>query len=302
MNYELHFLTNVSTRREKSRRGREQLSLGNGEASWYNEPIESHGKHRSGRPPPSRMKLALISDVHANLEALQAVLQVIKQEGVDLILHLGDLVGYNANPRECIDLIGEHNVLCVIGNHDRAVLDLSLAEEFNLLAYQAAIWSERQLAASHRQFLQQLPLNRIIQDQFLACHGNPLNPDAYISLHFQGKQALNLLRREFSPATICFFGHTHRRAVWYRDVRGKVAQLAISAEPMPLERENLYLINPGSVGQPRNRIPLASLAIFDTSAYVLRYKLVPYNITAAQNKILAANLPTYLAERLAEGV
>jgi putative phosphoesterase len=256
----------------------------------------------SGRPTIGGMKLALISDVHANLEALQAVLQALTREDVDLILHLGDLVGYNANPRECIDLVREHEILCVLGNHDRAVLNPGLAEDFNILAYQAVIWSEQQLTDKHRVFLQQLPLNRIIQDRFLVCHGNPINPDAYISLHFQGKHVLNMLRRDFSPATICFFGHTHRRAVWYRDIRGKVAQLPISEEPIRLDQENLYLINPGSVGQPRNRIPLASWAIFDTSEFILQFKLVPYNIDAAQRKILAANLPAYLAERLAEGV
>lgn len=248
------------------------------------------------------MKLALLSDVHANLEALKAVLAALWQEPVDIILHLGDLVGYNANPRECIELIMEHNVLCVMGNHDRAVLDPSRAEDFNILAYQAVLWSEQQLSQAHRLFLQQLPLNRIIQDQFLACHGNPINPDAYISLHFQGKQALNMLRRDFAPATVCFFGHTHRRAVWYRDVRGKVAQLPITEEIIPLDRENLYLINPGSVGQPRNRIPWASFAIFDTTRFLLQYKLVPYDIGVTQRKILAANLPAYLAERLAEGI
>lgn len=255
-----------------------------------------------GRFTIGSMKLALISDVHANLEALEAVFQALAAENVDLILHLGDLVGYNASPRECIDLILEHQVLCVVGNHDRAVLDTSLAEAFNILAYQAVIWSEQQLTERHRVFLQQMPLTRIIQDRFLICHGTPINPDAYISHHFQGKQVLNMLRRDFSPATVCFFGHTHRRALWYRDIRGKVAQLPVSEHPIRLDPENLYLINPGSVGQPRNHIPLASCAIFDTSEFVLQFKLVQYNIDAAQRKILAAKLPTYLAERLAEGV
>jgi putative phosphoesterase len=248
------------------------------------------------------MKLALISDVHANLEALEAVLQSIEQEGVDLILNLGDLVGYNANPRECVDLIRQHNVLCVAGNHDRAVLDPALAQDFNIIAYQAVIWSAHQLTGEHKAFLQQLPISRVIQDHFLACHGTPVSPDAYISHHFQGKRVLNMLHRELNPVTVCFFGHTHRRAVWYRDVRGKVAQLPISEQKFHLEQDNLYLLNPGSVGQPRNRIPLASYAVFDTAEFVLQYKLVPYNIGSAQSKILAANLPPYLAERLAEGV
>ena len=134
------------------------------------------------------MKLALIADVHANLEALEAVLQAIARENVDHIIHLGDLVGYNANPRECIDLICQHNVLCVAGNHDRAILDPTLAQDFNILAYQAVIWSCQQLTDKHKDFLRQLPVTRIIQDRFLACHGNPVSPDAYISHHFQGKR------------------------------------------------------------------------------------------------------------------
>jgi putative phosphoesterase len=248
------------------------------------------------------MKLALISDVHANLEALEAVLHAIDREEVDLILHLGDLVGYNANPGECVDLICDRNILCVAGNHDRAVLDPALAQDFNIIAYQAVIWSGDQLTDQHKAFLRQLPLTRVIEEHFLACHGNPISPDAYISHHFQGKRVLNMLRQELNPATVCFFGHTHRRAIWFRDVRGKVAHLPVSEQLLHLDPANLYLINPGSVGQPRNGIPLASYAVFDTAAFILHYKLVPYNIGSAQSKILAANLPPYLAERLAEGI
>jgi putative phosphoesterase len=248
------------------------------------------------------MKLALMSDVHANLEALEAVLQAIAREGVDLIVHLGDLVGYNANPGECVDLIRGHHIVCVAGNHDRAVLDPALAQDFNLIAYQAVMWSAGQLTEDHKSFLRQLPITRMFEDRFLACHGTPVSPDAYISHHFQGKRVLNMLRRELSPVTVCFFGHTHRRAVWYRDVRGKVAHLPISEQQVHLDPNNLYLINPGSVGQPRNQIPLASYALFDTAAFVVQFKLVPYNIVSAQSKILAANLPSYLAERLASGV
>lgn len=248
------------------------------------------------------MKLALLSDVHANLEALEAVLADIDREEVELILHLGDLVGYNANPGECIDLICARNIQCVAGNHDRAVLDPVLAQDFNIIAYQAVIWSGGQLSDRHRAFLGKLPLTRTLENRFLACHGNPVSPDAYISHHFQGKRVLNMLRQEFNPATVCFFGHTHRRATWFRDVRGKVAHLPVSEQVVCLDPANHYLINPGSVGQPRNGIPLASYAVFDTAEFILQYKLVPYNIGSAQSKILAANLPPYLAERLAEGV
>lgn len=283
--------------------GLARLVLGNQLTAWYNN--KSHhfvaAAFRGGKKANS-MKLALISDVHANLEALEAVLQAIARDNVDLILHLGDLVGYNANPRECIDLICQHQIMCVAGNHDRAILDPTLAQDFNILAYQAVVWSGHQLDSRHKEFLRELPITLVLQDRFLACHGNPLSPDAYISHHFQGKRVLNLLRGELAPATVCFFGHTHRRAVWYRDVRGKVAQLNISDQEVKLDPENLYLINPGSVGQPRNHIPMASYALFDTVDFVLHHKLVPYNIGSAQSKILAAKLPPYLAERLAEGV
>lgn len=248
------------------------------------------------------MKVALISDIHANLEALEAVLAAIAAEGVDLIIHLGDLVGYNANPNECVALIREQKILCVAGNHDRAVLDSRLAQDFNLLAYQALIWSQEQLHPEHKKFLEHLPLTLIVAGQFLACHGTPDSPDTYISLHFQGKRVLNQLRRELAPLKICFFGHTHRRALWCRDPRGKVSQLPIADGAIPLDPECHYLINPGSVGQPRNRIPLASYAILDTDTYSVRFHLVPYDIHHAQAKILAAKLPPYLAERLAEGI
>ncbi len=248
------------------------------------------------------MKLALISDVHANLEALEAVLAAIAAEGVDLILHLGDLVGYNANPNECVALIRERGILCVAGNHDRAVIDARLAQDFNLIAYQALIWSQEQLTPDHKAFLQHLPVTLRVVDQFLACHGTPNSPDAYISLHFQGKRVLNQLRRELAPLKICFFGHTHRRALWCRDIRGKVFQVPLVEGPIPLDPECHYLVNPGSVGQPRNHIPLASYAVFDTETYAVHFRLVPYNIGQTQRKILAANLPPYLAERLASGI
>ena len=125
----------------------------------YNKLSLAVCSRTSGRRNVSSMKLALISDVHANLEALEAVLQAIDREEVDLILHLGDLVGYNANPGECVDLICDRNILCVAGNHDRAVLDPALAQDFNIIAYQAVIWSGGQLADRHKAFLASTAVN-----------------------------------------------------------------------------------------------------------------------------------------------
>ncbi len=248
------------------------------------------------------MKIAIISDIHANLEALRAVLAHIDREGVDLIVNLGDLVGYNANPRECLEVVQERGVMSVAGNHDRAATEPRLAEEFNLIAHQAILWTCAELEAGHKDYLNQLPPTRLIEGAFFACHGTPYSAEAYISYHFQAKRVLNLLRRELTPAMICFFGHTHRQAVWYRDVRGKVALQSLDSAKLLLQRDCHYLINPGSVGQPRNQIPAASYAVFDTVDYSVAFHFVPYDIACAQHKILAANLHPYLAERLAQGV
>ncbi|MDD3582324.1 MAG: metallophosphoesterase family protein [Desulfobacca sp.] len=249
------------------------------------------------------MKIALISDIHANLEALEQVLRAIDQEGVDLIVNLGDLVGYNANPNECLELIrGRGDILSVVGNHDQAVSNPNKAQDFNIIAYQVIMWSIDQIAADHLNFLGNLPLNQVIEKHYLACHGTPTCADTYISYLFQGRRVLNLLRRQLNPIQICFFGHTHKRALWYRDARGKVALQPLQPGKIYLDRECQYLINPGSVGQPRNHNPAASYAVFDTQDYSIQFKLVPYDIQQTQRKILAAKLHPYLAERLAQGI
>jgi diadenosine tetraphosphatase ApaH/serine/threonine PP2A family protein phosphatase len=149
------------------------------------------------------------------------------------------------------------------------------------------------------EFLRGLPLN-LTTTVFWACHGTPTNPDTYIAYHFQGKKVLRDLSR--GPGVrVCFFGHTHRRALWYRDVRGKVALHEIAGPKLVLPREGHYLINPGSVGQPRDGNPEAAYAVFDDQEFSIHFKSVPYDVSTAQRRILAAQLPPYLAERLAYG-
>jgi diadenosine tetraphosphatase ApaH/serine/threonine PP2A family protein phosphatase len=143
-------------------------------------------------------------------------------------------------------------------------------------------------------------LLRKLPGSFLACHGTPANPDTYIAYHFQGKRVLKELYQH-SDLRVCFFGHTHRRALWYRDIRGKVALRQIAATTMKLSPEEHYLINPGSVGQPRDGNPEAAYAIFDDQEFSIQFKSAPYDVRGAQRRILAAGLPPYLAERLALG-
>jgi diadenosine tetraphosphatase ApaH/serine/threonine PP2A family protein phosphatase len=246
------------------------------------------------------MRLAIIADIHSNLEALDRVLARIDLEGVEAILNLGDLVGYNASPNECLELLQSRNVWSLAGNHDLALLDPERAQHFNIIAYEALMWCRQQLRPEFVKFLHDLPLLREQSGSFLACHGTPASPDTYIAYHFQGKRVLKDLLH-YPRLRVCFFGHTHRRALWYRDIRGKVALRQISPDKVQLSPEEHYLINPGSVGQPRDGNPEAAYAIFDDEEFSIHFKSVPYDIGMAQRRILAAGLPPYLAERLAWG-
>lgn len=245
------------------------------------------------------MRLAIISDIHSNLEALQSVLPLIADEGVDAILNLGDIVGYNASPNECLELLHEKPVISLAGNHDLALLEVNRAENFNIIAYQALLWSREQVRPEYLDFFRSLPITREGKG-FIACHGTPTSTDAYISFHFQGKRVFNYLR-QLPQLRVCFFGHTHRRALWYRDIRGKIALQPIRPYKMRLDGNCLYLINPGSVGQPRDGNPQAAYAIFDDEDFSIHFKSAPYDVKTAQHRILKAGLPEFLAERLAQG-
>jgi diadenosine tetraphosphatase ApaH/serine/threonine PP2A family protein phosphatase len=245
------------------------------------------------------MRLAIIADIHSNLEALEAVLAQIRGEDVDAVLNLGDLVGYNASPNECLELLQGQNFFNLAGNHDLALLEPARAESFNIIAYQALMWSREQIHPGLLKILQALPLTQELGGRYLACHGTPTSADTYIAYHFQGKRVLNQIKN--TPLKICFFGHTHRRALWYRDIRGTVASREISQPKVVLEPEGHYLINPGSVGQPRDGSPEAAYALFDGEEFSIHFKSVPYDVAGAQGRIIKAGLAPFLAERLAEG-
>ena len=248
------------------------------------------------------MRIAIISDVHSNLEALNAVVDDIDRGAISLVVNLGDLVGYNASPKECVELVQQRQIISILGNHDRAVTELKFAEVFNILAYQAVIWSAKTLAPEHKQFLQKLEHTRVLWDKYLFFHGGPGNPDAYLSYLFQAKKAFNYMRKKTPGVRIGFFGHTHHRAVWQRDVRGKVSSIEPGENHLLLDPEHMYLINPGSVGQPRNGQWKASYLIFANEPESILFKSVAYDLHSAQAKIREARLPEYLAERLAAGV
>jgi predicted phosphodiesterase len=247
-------------------------------------------------------RIAVLSDIHGNLEALEAVLIALTSEQVDYVIHLGDLVGYNANPRECLQLLQRQRVISILGNHDLAALEPQSAEGFNVLAYQAIKYVQTQLTAENLRYLRSLPRIEVLWDRFLICHGTPESLDTYILNLFQAKRIFNLLRRSYAGIRICFFGHTHMQKLWLCDARGKVTTPTVPPSTTLLDADHLYLINPGSVGQPRQQDNRAHYLIFDADRENVSFKAVAYDIHKAQEKIRQARLPEYLASRLEDGI
>jgi predicted phosphodiesterase len=247
------------------------------------------------------MRVAVLSDIHSNIEAFQAVVSDLEHR-TDSILNLGDLVGYNASPNECVELARDIGMQSIQGNHDQAACNLSLAESFNIFARKAILWTRSVLTQNNMLFLHGLPENCRFT-YALACHGSPENTFSYIALPFQARATLKKMKKGlWGKAKICLFGHTHKRKVWHMDVRGKVAPVEIPLDGViKLNNEEFYLLNPGSVGQPRNGDPRSSYFIFDTEDRTVKFRLVEYDLSETIKKIMNANLPELFAERLVHG-
>ena len=248
------------------------------------------------------MRVAVLSDIHANIEAFQAVVRDLKHRA-DKILNLGDLVGYNASPNECVDLAKDIGMHSIQGNHDQAACDPILDENFNLYARYAILWTRNILSKENIRFLSGLADNCHLNCG-LAFHGTPESTFNYIGLPFQARSMLKKMKKGFwGLAKVCLYGHTHIRKIWRMDIRGKVAPIEIPLDGViRLNSEELYLLNPGSVGQPRNGDSRSSYLIFDTEENSVEFRLVDYNISETMRKIIDADLPEYLAERLMDGI
>jgi len=247
------------------------------------------------------VRVAVLSDIHANIEAFQSVIDDFKHR-IDCILNLGDIVGYNASPNECVELARDIKMHSILGNHDQAACNPALAEHFNIFARNAILWTRNNLSDENIQFLGSLEQNYRLSCS-LACHGSPDDVSSYIALPFQARATLKKMKKGFwGNINVCLFGHTHKQKAWRMDVRGKVSPIEIPMDGMiKLSGEELYLLNPGSVGQPRNGDPRASYFIFDTENRTVSFKLVKYNMASTIKKIMAANLPEFFAQRLLDG-
>jgi len=246
------------------------------------------------------MPIAILSDVHANLEALEVVLADIRRRECDRVVCLGDFVGYGPNPNECVDLLspllGGRNVA---GNHDWAAVGKLDITFFNPYAQEAILWTQQALRLAVQQYLTALP-TEWSQDgplPFLAVHASPRNPieeyvlDAYTA-------GANFLLRPFS---LCFIGHTHMPAVWVQTGETVEARAFPADEELRLDPAFRYLINVGSVGQPRDGDPRASYAVLDSEAAVVRLVRLEYPLERTQEKMRREGLPPMLAERLSVG-
>jgi predicted phosphodiesterase len=245
------------------------------------------------------MRYLIISDIHANLEALETVLDAAGASRWDRVLVLGDLVGYGADPNAVIDRVRGLNPTAVIrGNHDRAASGLDDASDFNAAARAAALWTFETLTPENRTYLRELAPGPLVVDGHIEiCHGSPWDEDEYM---FAGDDAAMGL--EETQTALCFFGHTHIAVVFSAE-RSGVAAMVPDGDDSVIEvgGGRRLLVNPGSVGQPRDGDPRAAFAIYDEEEREVVLRRVSYPIERAQEKILAAGLPRALAARLAVG-
>jgi predicted phosphodiesterase len=242
----------------------------------------------------------VVSDLHANIEAFTAVLNGVKRKKFDGVYCLGDVVDYGASPNPVAHLLAQQpNVTLIRGNHERAALGLDGFETFNPVAKTSVIWTQQKLDDKSRKFLNGASLGPLeVQPGVILCHGSPQDEDSYILSDYDA-----LLGFEHCDFNVALFGHSHYASAFIH--HGTRIQLLLPRKTpyvLKLEEGKRYLINPGSVGQPRDRNPHAAFGILDLKARTFTFRRAPYDIAGAQQRIRRAGLPEQLAARLAFGM
>jgi len=245
------------------------------------------------------MRYLVISDLHSNLEALRAVLAAARPLGFERALVLGDVVGYGADPNGVIEILrGLPGLLAIRGNHDRVAASLSAADGFNEAARLAALWTRRALAPESAAFLAALPQGPVeFASGKILCHGTPLDEDQYLLEEGEARRCF-----DGHPFDLCFFGHSHFPGAFVLE-EDRITRRPASGDEMAigLAPGRRYLINPGSVGQPRDRNPRCGFALYDDAADAVSIHRVAYPVVEARDKILQAGLPRWLGDRLLLG-
>lgn len=240
-----------------------------------------------------------MSDLHANLEALNAVVREAAGR-YDQAICCGDLVGYGADPNPVTDWVRTNCPIVVRGNHDRASTGLDDLEWFNPVARTAAVWTLEHLSEANADYIRSLPQGPILVDGFEVVHGSPYDEDEYVLAPGEAGQAFGYLE-----ARLAFFGHTHVQGgfIWNQSRVETIPRTSSRSgrQQLEIDPECAYLVNPGSVGQPRDGDPRAAYAVYDSAAHTLTYFRASYDVQAAQKRILEVGLPPILADRLSLG-
>jgi len=237
------------------------------------------------------MIFALISDIHGNLTALETALKYIQSTQVDKIYCLGDIVGYGPRPNECVQLVREQCDCTLMGNHDYAAIGLQDITNFNSYARYSMEWTRENLTDESKSFLKKLPFS-FHGDDFILVHASPKSPSYwnYVLHESQSSDQLQAFKQ-----FVCFIGHTHIPVIFSSDKR-------YSDNSLMLNPDEKYIVNVGSVGQPRDHNPKSCLVIYDTEKHSVEYIRLAYNIKKTQDEIRSAGLPDYLADRLTKGI
>jgi diadenosine tetraphosphatase ApaH/serine/threonine PP2A family protein phosphatase len=241
------------------------------------------------------MKSAILSDVHGNLEALQAVLEDVRSAGADEIWSLGDVVGYGPDPEACVEILYSEAAVNLMGNHDAAVAGLTSEENFNISARLAVVWTRSAVSETTMKILGALPYTTRREGVFLV-HASPRSPEEWH--YIMGLRDAEEAFEEFGEE-VCFVGHTHAPFIAALPEGDRVRLLGGSRTPFL--RDSRYIVNVGSVGQPRDGDPRASYALLDGAAGLVEIRRVAYPVETTQAKMRKAGLPAFLYERLKEG-
>ena len=245
------------------------------------------------------MRFLILSDLHANLEALQAVLADADGK-YDQIVCCGDLVGYNPDPAAVVEWTGASCNAVIRGNHDKAIAGIDDLDWFNPAAQASARWTQRQLTTSQLQYLHELPKGPMAVDGFEIVHGAPFDEDEYVVSPDTAAESFSSL-----DCPIAFFGHSHLQGGYFEKRRrlGQISRMRLEESELTIELEHdtLYLLNPGSVGQPRDGDPRAAYALYDVNDRWVQFRRVAYPIELTLEKIRSAGLPDVLGLRLFHG-
>jgi predicted phosphodiesterase len=246
------------------------------------------------------LRYLIVSDMHANWDAFAAVLRRARRKRFDAVLVLGDLVGYGASPNQVVEAVRGMGprLYTVRGNHDKVVTGIDNGANFNQTALVAAQWTATRLTPGNLRFVRELPQGPLqIEEGMAICHGSPLDEDTYVFSDVDAWEIFSAF-----PIPVTFFGHTHipslfsleGRVLGVRALRGRTGTVQ-------LHPHGRYLVNPGSIGQPRDRDPRASYMTYDSERRIVRWHRIDYPIDEAQRRIRRADLPGSLADRLAVG-